>query len=237
MDAEDRWSAWQWHQCGNNTVCIESVIWENYYLYPETIGNDLHVAHSNDPQNESWTKNNILDFNSKTGIMKLKSHSNEETFHLKIYIPIRCYTYKRITSHHNTLDIPFTYSYTANSGITKTFFRSQNLSAALSSEIGIAISVGLEPSLSLTYVWEDTVEYFQAISTTAMIVVPSRQRNCNLSESGIICNRLYMVFSLSKGYLLHAVIMMTPMGSYSIIYKLISLLYILFVLTNVAYKA
>ena len=172
MEAENRWPAWQWHQCGDNTVCIESVIWPNYYLYPETFGNDLHVAHYNVPQKESWTKNDILDFNLKTGIMKLKSHSNEETFHLKINIPIRCYTYKSTTSYHNTLDIPFTYSYTANSGITKTFFRSQNLSAALSSEIGIAISVGLEPTLSLTYVWEDTVEYFQAISTTATIVVP-----------------------------------------------------------------
>ena len=92
MEAENRWPAWQWHQCGDSTVCLESVKQPNYYLYPDKYGNDLHVAYSNDPQNENWTKNDILDYDLQTGIMKLKSHYNKETFHLNIYIPRRCFT-------------------------------------------------------------------------------------------------------------------------------------------------
>ena len=194
VEALERWPAWQWHQCGEDMVCLESVWWPNYYLYPGEFGNTINVAHSRNPKKELWTKNEILDYNLQTGVMKLKSQYNEKTFILKAYIPPRCFGYELVSAFYNDNNVDVTHTYTVNRGISKQATRSQNLSTGLIFEIASAIIVGIEPSISLTYIWEDTINNEQ-----------TKSESFTTTESpGESIEIFQKVASYSRHYILHS---------------------------------
>ena len=78
-------------------------------------------------------------------------------FILKGYILPRCFGYEVVSAFYNDNNVDVTHTYTVNRGISKQATRSQNLSTGLIFEIASAIIVGIEPSISLTYIWEDTI--------------------------------------------------------------------------------
>ena len=103
------------------------------------------------------TKNEILDYNLQTGVMKLKSHYNEKTLILRVYIPPRYFGYEVVSAFYNDNNVDVTHTYKVNRGISKQASRSLNFSTGLIFEIASAIDVGIDPSISLTYIWEDTI--------------------------------------------------------------------------------
>ena len=88
--------------------------------------------------------------------MKLKIHYNEKTLILRVCIPPRCFGYEVVSAFYNDNNVDVTHTYKVNRGISKQASRSLNFSTGLIFEIASAIDVGIDPSISLTYIWEDT---------------------------------------------------------------------------------